>query len=266
MSDLAVAIIQADLHWENIDANLPTFEEKIWSITTPVDVIILPEMFNSGFSMETQSIAEVPGLKTQKWLLQMANQKNALVGGSYIVKEGKEHFNRFFAAFPDGTYQTYDKRHLFTLAKEEQFFKAGTERLIVEYKGWKICPLICYDLRFPVWSKNYLNTENGHYAYDLLIYVASWPKPRINAWDTLLKARAIENQAYTLGCNRIGKDGNGYEYVGHSGIYDYLGEELGFIDNQEGIVIQKLQKSAQDEFRAKYPFVADSDNFVIESN
>ena len=263
MSDLTIAIIQSQIHWENADANLAMFEEKIWQINEAVDLIVLPEMFNTGFSMSPENLAEVPGLKTHKWMLQMAKQKNALLGGSYIVKEGTDYYNRFFMAFPDGSYQTYDKRHLFSLAKEEMFFKGGTERLIIEYKGWRICPLICYDLRFPVWSKNQLNQSNGSFDYDLLLYVASWPKPRINAWDTLLKARAIENQSYTLGCNRIGKDGNDYDYVGHSGAYDYLGEQLGFIENQEGIIVQKLSKSDQEDFRTKYPFVADSDDFEI---
>ncbi|WP_422360809.1 amidohydrolase [Reichenbachiella sp.] len=263
MSDLTVAILQANLHWENIDANLAMFEEQIWSINETVDFIVLPEMFNTGFSMTPEKLAEVPGLKTHKWLLQMASQKKALVGGSYIVKEGTNYFNRFFMAFPDGTFQTYDKRHLFSLAKEEMFFEAGTERLVVEYKGWKICPLVCYDLRFPVWAKNKFDASNQSFDYDLLLYVASWPKPRINAWDTLLKARAIENQSYTLGCNRIGEDGNGYAYVGHSGVCDYLGETLDFKDDQEGIIIQRLSKAQQDEFRTKFPFVADSDNFSL---
>lgn len=263
MSDLTVAILQSNLHWENIDANLAMFEEQIWSITESVDLIVLPEMFNTGFSMTPEKLAEVPGLKTHKWLLQMANQKEALVGGSYIVKEGSGYFNRFFMAFPDGSFQTYDKRHLFSLAKEEMFFQGGMERLIVEYKGWKICPLVCYDLRFPVWSKNKYDQDTKEFDYDLLIYVASWPKPRINAWDTLLKARAIENQSYTLGCNRIGEDGNNYQYVGHSAVYDYLGEQMELIDNLEGIIIQKLSKDSQQEFRTKYPFVADSDEFSI---
>lgn len=263
MSDLTVAILQANLHWENVDANLAMFEEQIWSINEPVDLIVLPEMFNTGFSMTPKKLAEVPGLKTHKWLLQMANQKKALVGGSYIVQEGTDYFNRFFVALPDGAFQTYDKRHLFSLAKEEMFFKGGTERLIVEYKGWKICPLVCYDLRFPAWSKNKFHHASDTFDYDLLIYVASWPKPRVNAWDTLLQARAIENQSYTIGCNRIGEDGNGYAYVGHSGVYDYLGNQMDFKDNQEGIIIQNLSKTSQDEFRTKFPFVADSDDFVI---
>lgn len=263
MSDLTVAIIQSDLHWENTEANLANFEEKIWSITEPVDLILLPEMFSTGFSMTPEGLAEVPGLKTHKWLLQMANQRKALVGGSYIVKDGTAYHNRFFMAFPDGSYQTYDKRHLFSLAKEERYFKGGTERLIVEYKGWKICPMVCYDLRFPAWAKNRVDPSTGSYDYDLLLYVASWPKPRINAWDTLLKARAIENQSYTIGCNRVGKDGNDYAYVGHSAVYDYLGESKAFLADQEGIIIQKLEKPEQEEFRNKYPFAADSDVFSI---
>lgn len=258
MSDLKVAVIQSTLYWESIEANLANFEEQIWTIEEEVNVIVLPEMFSTGFSMKPKTLSEVKGLKTHKWLLQMAAQKNALVGGSYIVKDGANYYNRFFAAFPDGTYQTYDKRHLFSLAEEEQFFTAGRERLIIDYLGWKICPLICYDLRFPVWSMNSVDKKSGEYAYDLLLYVASWPKTRIAAWDTLLKARAIENQSYTLGCNRIGEDGNGYAYVGHSGIYDYLGDELAKIEDEEGILIQTLSKSNQHEFRVKFPFVGDA--------
>lgn len=263
MSDLSVAVIQSDLHWEGIDANLAMFEEKIWSIVNPVDVIVLPEMFNTGFSMEAARLAEVQGLKTHKWMLQMASQKQALVAGSYMVKEGTNYFNRFYAAFPDGTYKIYDKRHLFTLAKEEQYFTGGTERVILEYKGWKVCPMVCYDLRFPVWSKNRFDKATGAFEYDLLIYVASWPKPRIGAWDTLLKARAIENQAYAIGCNRVGKDGNGYEYVGHSAIYDYLGETMDYLETKEGILIQTLQREGLSQFRSKYAFLPDSDDFSI---
>lgn len=265
MSDLTVAIIQSSLHWEDVDANLAMFEEKIWNIGEAVDVIILPEMFNTGFSMAASQLAEVKGLKTHKWLLQMASQKQALVGGSYMVKDGTNYYNRFFAAFPDGTYETYDKRHLFTLAKEEQYYTGGTERIIIDYKGWKICPMVCYDLRFPVWSKNKFNAGTGTFEYDLLTYVASWPKPRIGAWDTLLKARAIENQAYALGCNRVGKDGNDYEYVGHSAFYDYLGDTMDFLDMDEGILIRTLDRDALDQFRKRYAFLPDSDDFSINS-
>ena len=263
MSDLNIAIIQSSIHWEDTTANLAMFEEKIWELEEEVDLILLPEMFTTGFSMEPARLAEVPGMATHKWMLQMANQKNALVGGSYIVKEGTTYYNRFFAAFPDGSYQTYDKRHLFSLAKEEIFFTAGNEKVILDFKGWKICPLICYDLRFPVWAKNKRDKDSGVFDYDLLLYVANWPKPRISAWDTLLKARAIENQTYTLGANRVALDGNGFEYVGHSGIYDYLGSELIKLENEEGILLQKLNKSAQDKFREKFSFVGDGDQFSI---
>ncbi|MGL1889171.1 MAG: amidohydrolase [Reichenbachiella sp.] len=255
MSDLKLAILQSELYWEDVEANLAMFEEQIWGLDE-VDFIMLPEMFNTGFSMNPRRLAEVPGLKTQRWMLQMANQTKALVGGSYIVNDGGHYYNRFVAAYPDGSMQTYDKRHLFSLAKEEDFFSAGQSRLILAYKGWKICPLICYDLRFPNWARNSVD-QGGSYDYDLLVYSANWPKQRIAAWDTLLKARAIENISFVAGANRIGQDGNDNEYVGHSAIYDYTGLELDKLDNKEGVVQTTLIKAQLEEFRTKFPFLKD---------
>ena len=237
---LNMCIIQADLHWEDIDANLSMFEEKIWRIGEAVDGIILPEMFNTGFTMKPEALAEVEGLKTHRWLLQMAAQKKALVGGSYMVKVGGQYFNRFVAALPDGSFHTYDKRHLFHYTQENRFFQPGTKRQIIPYKGWKICPLICYDLRFPTWSINHF--DGLAYDYDLLIYVSSWPAARIQAWDILLKARAVENQSYTLGVNRVGKDGHGYAYPGHSAMYDYAGNALAALGEAEGTATRYLEK------------------------
>ena len=193
MSDLTLALIQSDIHWEDVDANLAMFEEKIWGIAESVDLILLPESFNSGFTDSINKIAEVPGLRTQKWMLQMANQKNALVGGSFMVNEKGKIYNRYLAAKPDGTFETYDKKHLFNLSHIERQITPGQNRTIIEYKGWRICPLVCYDLRFPSWSQNFVH-EDGKTDFDLLIYSANWPKQRINAWDTILNARAIENQ------------------------------------------------------------------------
>ncbi|RJE71379.1 amidohydrolase [Reichenbachiella sp. MSK19-1] len=263
MKDLKIAIIQAELHWENADGNLAMFEEKIWTIHEEVDLILLPEMFSTGFSMNPAELAEVSGLKTQKWMLQMAVQRDALVGGSYIVRQGEHFYNRFVFAFPDGTIQFYDKRHLFSLAKEEDYFTAGQERLVVTYKGWRICPMVCYDLRFPVWARNHV-TLDGDYGYDLLLYVANWPKVRIKAWDTLLPARAIENLAYVAGVNRTGLDGNEHLYDGHSAVYDALGEQMTRpLIGEEGILIQKVDKLALDMVRQKFAFLRDADAFDI---
>ena len=262
MQNLNLSIIQSDLHWEEPTANRAMFEEIIWSKIQKTDVIILPEMFTTGFSREAKKLAEVPLTNTYKWMCQVAKEKSALVVGSYITKDGTDFFNRMYCVFPDGHEVHYDKRHLFTLAKEHHTFTAGTEKKIIDWKGWKICPLVCYDLRFPVWAKN--KFEDGEYNYDLLIYSANWPSPRVNAWDTLLKARAIENQCYVAGANRIGVDGYEYEYSGHSGIYDYLGDTVAMQSSGETVISAELKKIELDEFRAKYPFVKDGDKFEIE--
>ena len=262
MSDLTLALIQSDIHWEDVDANLAMFEEKIWSISDSVDILLLPESFNSGFSSNIEKIAEVPGLKTHKWLLQMANQKNALVGGSFLVNEKGQLFNRYMMAKPDGSFQTYDKKHLFNLSDIEKKLTPGTNRIIINYNEWRICPMICYDLRFPSWSQNFVH-EDGKTDFDLLIYSANWPKPRINAWDTVLNARAIENQCYVAGINRVGVDGNGLEYPGHSAVIDYTGKVFD-IKIEEGIIIQKISKKPLDTFREKLPFLSDLHSTVFD--
>jgi omega-amidase len=261
MQDLKVSLIQADLHWEEIDANLGMFEEMIWEIEEETDLIILPEMFTTGFSMNAEQLAEPPGAKTFKWMRQMASQKKAAITGSYIVKDGDDYFNRLYFVYPDGSSEQYDKRHTFNLAGEGEKYTAGEERLIVEYKGWKICPLICYDLRFPVWARSQ-KKENELYEYDLLLYVANWPDTRINAWDALLKARAIENHAYCAAVNRIGTDAFPKDYPGHSAIYSFNGDELGFSGKEE-IITCKLSASHLAEYRERFPFQADGDEFEI---
>lgn len=216
---MKVAVIQSPLVWEDPQLNRNYFEAKINTIVSEVDLIVLPEMFTTGFTMQAEAVAETMQGQTMLWLQSLAKARKCAITGSLIVTEDGKFYNRMVFVFPTGEVQQYDKRHLFTLAGENVVFTAGTEKIIIEYKGWKICPLICYDLRFPVFSRN---TEN----YDLLIYVANWPKTRINAWDTLLKARAIENMSYTIGVNRLGVDGTNLEYVGHSQIVDYLGNSV----------------------------------------
>jgi len=254
---LTTALLQASLHWESIDANLAMFEEMIWKLEVEVDVIVLPEMFSTGFSMNAAPLAEPANSKTFRWMKQMAEQKKAMVVGSYILNEKAVYRNRLFCVFPDGSSEYYDKRHLFTLAGEDQAYSKGDDRLIVEWKGWKICPLICYDLRFPVWARS------QGYEYDLLLYIANWPTPRINAWDTLLQARAIENLSYTIGVNRIGIDGYDAKYNGHSAAIDYLGNYLVAPEDGEMIKVATLEKPKLERFRRKYDFQKEADSFTL---
>lgn len=254
---LRIAVIQVDLAWENILKNLDIFSEKLEQIQENVDLLILPEMFSTGFSMNAEELAETPGGPAFQWMQKTAKERNSAVTGSVIVEDKGNYYNRLYFIFPDGTYRTYDKRHTFTLAKEDETYTAGNERLIVEFKGWKICPLICYDLRFPVWSRN---TED----YDLLLYVANWPETRIHAWDVLLQARAIENMSWCVGVNRTGKDGNNYQYNGHTAVYDCLGKSLFNTGREiEFTEVVTLDKASLLETRAKLKFLQDRDKFTI---
>ena len=257
MNNLKLTLIQSDIYWHQIEANLAMYEEKLWQITEPTDIIVLPEMFQTGFTMDHAGLAEPMNLTTFKWMKQMAAQKKAVVTGSYIVKEKGQTFNRLIWMQPDGTWHKYDKRHLFRMADEHHYFDMGMEKLIVEWRGWKICPMICYDLRFPVWARN-RNLE-----YDLLLYVANWPAVRVNAWDALLKARAIENVAYTIGLNRVGEDGKQIAYNGHSGAYSAKGETLAFSDQEEMMQIT-LSGSELARFREKFPAHLDADDFELK--
>lgn len=261
MQDIKITLIQTDLHWQSIGANLAMLEEKIWQIDTPTDLILLPEMFNTGFSMETDELAEPMNFTSFKWMKQMALQTKAVICGSLIIKENGEFFNRLIWMRPDGTFDTYDKRHLFRMADEHNYFSQGSDQLIADLKGWKICPMICYDLRFPVWSRN-KNIE-GKLAYDLLIYVANWPAPRVNAWDTLLRARAIENLSYCLGLNRIGKDGNNIDYLGHSVVIGPKGYEICDLKEEETLRTVVLSKNDLLKYREKFPAHMDADKFNV---
>ncbi|WP_350286509.1 amidohydrolase [uncultured Croceitalea sp.] len=253
---LKVALIQCPLHWENPQANRALFSEKIAAIEESVDLVVLPEMFTTGFTMKPENIALEEDSKTLQWLQETTQQHNIAIAGSVVFCEDENFYNRLFFVHPDGQYNTYDKRHTFTLAGEHEVYTAGTEKVVVDYKGFKICPLICYDLRFPVWARNIED-------YDVLLYVANWPKPRVNAWDALLKARAIENMVYVIGVNRIGQDASGYEYVGHSAVYDVLGEQLAF-SCKDAVLHASLSKAHIISVRDKLKFLEDRDNFTLQ--
>ncbi len=254
---LHIVGIQADLTWENPIKNLAFFEEKIHALHKEVDLIVLPEMFSSGFTMHPKNIAEKMTGNTVLWMQRLARKQRIALVGSLVIEENKNYYNRLLFVHPSGKTEWYDKKHAFTLAGEEKVYTAGSEKLIVTFKGWKICPLICYDLRFPVWSRN---AEN----YDVLIYVANWPVIRIQAWKALLKARAIENMSFTIGVNRIGVDANKYEYSGDSSILNCMGEELSTLKkNENGIIKATLVKTEQNSFRERLGFLNDKEAFKI---
>jgi omega-amidase len=264
MEDLSITLIQSALHWENSVANLAMFEEKIWQVEKPTDVIILPEMFSTGFSMKPAGLAEMMNQNTFKWMKQMASQTGALMIGSFIAKEKNNFFNRLLWMQPDGSYRTYDKRHLFRMADEHNVYTPGESKFIGTWKGWNIFPLVCYDLRFPVWSRNGWNSADKRMNYDVLIYVANWPQPRVSQWDTLLRARAIENLSYAVGLNRVGDDGNGVPYNGHSVVVGPKGEEIFFADESEMIKTVNLNYNELIAHRTKFPAYLDADNFSID--
>ena len=259
MSDvLNIALIQTELIWENPEQNRAHISKKIEAIVDPVDVIVLPEMFTSGFTMQPQNVAETMHGETISWMKTVAAKKQAAITGSLVITENNNYYNRMVFVHPNGKTEHYDKRHTFTLAGEDKVYTPGDKKIMIDYKGWKICPLVCYDLRFPVWSRN---SEN----YDVLIYVASWPAIRMVAWDTLLKARAIENMSYCIGVNRVGKDDNNHDYSGHSAVYDELGNRLDTIPlDEEAVEIVTLEKEALRLNRTKFNFLADQDQFSIK--
>lgn len=261
MEDLKVSFIQTHLIWENIDANLNHFSSKIDAIKESTDLIVLPEMFTTGFAVDRTNIAEEHKGKSFNWMQKKAAEKNCVIAGSIAVKENGKLYNRFYWVKPDGSHEQYDKRHLFRMAGEEKFFTPGATQKIVELKGWKICLLICYDLRFPVWSRN-KRQKDGSPAYDALIYVANWPEVRSYPWKQLLIARAIENQAYVVGVNRIGKDGNDYPHSGDSAVINPRGEVLTADLSHKDITIHtSLSKQYLKEFREIFPAVLDSDSY-----
>ncbi|PKV66927.1 amidohydrolase [Pontibacter ramchanderi] len=255
--DLRITIIQTALHWQDATANRQMFSEKLAAVAPATDLIVLPEMFTTGFSMDATSLAEEAEGPTLQWMKEEAARYSAVLTGSVIVKAGENYYNRLYWVRPDGTYEHYDKRHLFRMAKEHHTYTSGKEKLLVDLKGWSICPLICYDLRFPVWSRN-----TGS-QYDLLLYVANWPKPRANAWSALLQARAIENLSYVVGVNRVGTDGNGHPYSGDSAIIHPKGYKLLGTTEAEGIHTIALSKQELTDFREAFPAHLDADDFTL---
>ena len=262
MKNLHVALIQSDLHWESKAENLKMFSQKIAVITEPTDLIILPEMFSTGFSMQPEKLAEAMKGETVKWMKEEARKKNAVITGSFICLENGKHFNRLVWMKPDGTHNIYDKRHLFSMGDENNHYTSGTGRIMEEINGWKICPLICYDLRFPVFARNSKTNP-----YDLLIYVANWPERRAHPWKTLLLARAIENQAYVAGVNRVGTDASELYYSGDSAMINYKGEIISKIpSDKEFTEIITLNYAELQEFRKQFPALNDADDFEIRMN
>lgn len=256
MSTLNITIVQSDLLWHDAIGNREQFATAIASLEEATDLIVLPEMFTTGFSMDAPELAETMDGDSVAWLREMAAKSNASVCGSLIIAECGQFYNRFICAAPSGDLICYDKRHLFRLANEQDHYAPGNKLLTFEIKGWRICPMVCYDLRFPVWSRNHGN-------YDLLLYVANWPDRRHHAWETLLRARAIENLAYVAGVNRTGTDGNDIPYIGGSSIIDYLGADLAILGDQQGYASATLDLAKLAAFRDRFAFHEDADNFAI---
>ncbi len=267
-NNLKISIIQSELHWEDAQENLTMFSKKIENLTGQTDLVVLPEMFNTGFSMESKKLAETMDGLSVNWMKEQAKKIDAAIIGSLIIQEDGDYFNRLVWMSPDGNIHTYDKRHLFRMAGEHNHFTAGRKRLIVEYKGWRICPLVCYDLRFPVWSRNssITNHHSTKSEYDILIYVANWPAIRKAPWSKLLEARAIENQAFVIGVNRVGEDENGNDYSGDSVAINPKGECLSSIKPSTN-QFQTMEFSLKElnDFREKFPVEMDADEFKIIS-
>ncbi|HEX8326015.1 MAG TPA: amidohydrolase [Hymenobacter sp.] len=258
MADLTVSFVQTALHWHDAAANRGSLDIALAGLTAPTDLIVLPEMFTTGFSMAAPELAEPMDGPTVAWLRAHAAAHNAVVTGSVIIEENGAYYNRLLWVRPDGSLSYYDKRHLFTLAGEQHTYTPGTAHLVEEWRGWRICPLVCYDLRFPVWSRN-----QPVAPYDLLLYVANWPAVRRTAWSTLLRARAIENVACALGVNRIGQDGLGHDYSGDSALIDAKGNYLVEAESESGVFTHTLSRTELDEFRAKFTALNDGDAFEL---
>ena len=272
MSTLTITIIQSNLHWEDKPSNLKMLEEKINSIKEKTEVVVLPEMFSTGFSMQPKLLAEKMDGESVGWMKKIAALKKIIITGSLIIEDEGNYYNRLIWMLPNGQFGYYDKRHLFAYAGEDDEYTPGSKRLIASVKGWKINLMVCYDLRFPVWARqtsppaSRISGKRGAVSseYDVLIYVANWPERRIHAWKTLLQARAIENQCYVVGVNRVGKDGKDIYYSGDSMVVDAMGEMLYTKAHEEDIFTITLQKDKLEEIRTKLPFLKDADDFLIE--
>jgi omega-amidase len=257
---LRVTLVQTTLSWHDAASNRQRFEQLLAPLAGDTDLIVLPEMFTTGFTMKPDEAAEPANGPTLAWLASWASKTGAAITGSIATAEGGKFFNRLLWMRPNGSHVAYDKRHLFRMAREHQHYAAGSGKCIVELQGWKILPLVCYDLRFPVWSRNRIGDDG---EYDVLVYVANWPARRRYAWQTLLKARAIENLSYCVGVNRVGKDGTGIEYLGDSMAFDYLGQALFDESTEEIVKTVTLERAGLEEFRRKFPAHLDADGFVL---
>ena len=275
MSTLTITTIQSSLHWEDKQANLAMFEKKILGIAEKTEIVILPEMFSTGFSMKPEQLADTMEGETVAWMQKVAAQKRIVLTGSVIIEEEGHYFNRLIWMLPNGQFGFYDKRHLFAYANEHEHYMPGQKRLIASVKGWKINLIVCYDLRFPIWCRQSRTAivqgdpteeelmEPIAPEYDLLICVANWPERRNHAWKTLLQARAIENQAYVVGVNRVGNDGNNIYHSGDTMIADAMGQVLYTREHEDDIFTITLKKDALEEVRQKLPFLEDADDFMI---
>ena len=269
MSMLRISIVQTPLHWEDKKANLDMLGQKIATIPENTELVVLPEMFSTGFSMNKEALAETMEGPTVQWMRETAAKKSAILTGSFIAKDFRNeipvYYNRLVWMLPNGEFGFYDKRHLFAYGREDQHYSSGQRRFIASVNGWKVNLQICYDLRFPVWIRQSkaLQTQT-HPEYDLLIFVANWPKPRIHAWRTLLAARAIENQCYVIGVNRTGTDGHGLEYSGESMILGPLGEPIKILEGDAEVFSHTLHREQLEEIRSKFPFWRDADEFLIQ--
>jgi predicted amidohydrolase len=261
MSTLSITTIQSNLIWEDKPANLRLLEQKINSMEEKTEIIVLPEMFNTGFSMKPELLAETMEGESVEWMKRISRENGIILTGSLMIEEAGKYFNRLVWMLPNGQYGHYDKRHLFAFGEEDKHFSPGNKRLIASVKGWKINLLVCYDLRFPVWARQQVNDKGAE--YDVLIYVANWPERRSHAWKTLLCARAIENQCYVVGVNRVGSDANNIYYSGNSLVIDPLGQVLYHMADEEDVNTIILQKDLLDEVRTKFPFWKDADEFNI---
>lgn len=261
MSALTITLLQTSLHWEDVGANLKMLEAKINQVDPSTQVLVLPEMFTTGFSMQPQQLAEEMEGAAVKWMKRIAATRRLILTGSLIIKEEGHYYNRLLWVLPDGTCGYYDKRHLFAFAGEDQHYTAGQRRLVASVNGWKVLLLVCYDLRFPVWSRQ---SMPGEPEYDLIIYVANWPARRSHAWKTLLQARAIENQCYVAAVNRTGEDGNGIYHSGDSMLIDPLGEVLATGVHTEWVHTATIHKTQLQDIRSQLPFLKDGDVFRIE--
>jgi omega-amidase len=260
-TSLHITLLQANLFWQNEAANLNLFSTQLQNIkANQTDIIVLPEMFTSAFTMDAETCYQTMQGKAINWMKQISGDKKAAVCGSLIIKENEKFFNRFVWVQPDGTMHTYDKHHLFRLSNEHKTYTAGTNRIIIQYKDWNICPLICYDIRFPVWCRQQsYNADTFLGEYDILLIVANWPERRNLAWKTLLQARAIENQCFVIATNRVGEDGNGIYHSGDSSIINAMGEILQQVSHDEKIIQQTIEADELIKYRRTYQFWKDAD-------